>query len=97
MKNEEDIRLFDTYSDDLYRFEVSSVGSKQDAEDIVQDVFVKLLEKHIHLRRDKEKSYLMTMTANRCRNHLKSYTTKRSDISKQKGAASHLRQPPLGT
>ena len=72
MKNEEVIRLFDTYSDDLYRFAVSYVGSKQDAEDIVQDVFVKLLEKHIPLRRENEKSYLMTMTANRCKNHLKS-------------------------
>ncbi|MBO4459841.1 MAG: RNA polymerase sigma factor [Clostridiales bacterium] len=74
MKNEEVIRLFDTYSDDLYRFAVSYVGSKQDAEDIVQDVFVKLLEKHIPLRRENEKSYLMTMTANRCKNHLKSFT-----------------------
>ncbi|MBP5654186.1 MAG: RNA polymerase sigma factor [Clostridiales bacterium] len=72
MRNEEVIRLFDTYSDDLYRFAVSYVGSKQDAEDIVQDVFVKLLEKHIPLRRENEKSYLMTMTANRCKNHLKS-------------------------
>lgn len=90
MKNEEVIRLFDTYSDDLYRFAVSYVGSKQDAEDIVQDVFVKLLEKHIPLRRDKEKSYLMTMTANRCRNHLKSYArTTAVDLESQEWKLSY--------
>lgn len=38
MKNDRILTLFDSYADDLYRFAVSYTGSKQEAEDIVQDV-----------------------------------------------------------
>ena len=72
MKNKDVIRLFDQYSDDLYRFAVSFVGTKHDAEDIVQDVFMKLLSLKIKLDKGSEKTYLMTMTANKCRDHLRS-------------------------
>lgn len=72
MKNEDVIRLFDEYSNDLYRFAVSFVGSRHDAEDIVQDVFSKLIEKHVLFDKRNEKAYLMTMTANKCKDHLKS-------------------------
>ena len=76
MKNEDVIRLFDEYSNDLYRFAVSFVGSKHDAEDIVQDVFSKLLEKHLFFDRRNEKAYLMTITANSCKDHLKASETR---------------------
>lgn len=72
MKNDEVIRLFDLYAGDLFRFALSYMGSKQDAEDVVQDVFLKLLNKTVFLKTDYEKSYLMKMTANGCRNLLKS-------------------------
>ena len=49
MKNEVVVKLFDSYADDLYRFAVSYVGSGHDAEDIVQDVFLKLLSKNMPL------------------------------------------------
>ena len=78
MKNEDVIRLFDLYSNDLYKFAVSYLGSKQDAEDIVQEVFSKLLDKHMFFDRRNEKAYLMTMTANKCKDHLKS--SSRSDV-----------------
>lgn len=71
LKNEDVVRLFDAYSDDLFRFAVSYVGSKYDAEDVVQDVFLKLLRKHVILGKDYEKTYLMTMTANKCRDFLR--------------------------
>ena len=45
MKNERVLNLFDAYADDLYRFAISYVGSKQEAEDIVQEVFLKLLSR----------------------------------------------------
>lgn len=72
MKNDEVVRLFDLYAGDLFRFALSYMGSKQDAEDIVQDVFLKLLNKTVFLKADYEKAYLMKMTANGCRNLLKS-------------------------
>ncbi|MBE7069532.1 MAG: hypothetical protein E7386_03410 [Ruminococcaceae bacterium] len=58
LKNEDAVRLFDQYSDDLFRFAVSYVGSKHDAEDIVQEVFLKILGKHIPIIKSTEKTYL---------------------------------------
>ena len=78
MKNEEVVRLFDQYSNDLYKFAVSYLGSKHDAEDVVQEVFSKLLDKRMSFERKNEKAYLMTMTANKCKDHLKS--SARSDV-----------------
>ena len=72
MKNEDVVRLFDAYSDDLYRFAVYYSGSKHDAEDIVQDVFLKLLGNHVDFKPGREKTFLLTMTANKCKDYLKS-------------------------
>ena len=78
MKNEDVVRLFDLYSNDLYKFAVSYLGSKHDAEDVVQEVFSKLLDKRMSFENKNEKAYLMTMTANRCKDYLKS--SARSDV-----------------
>ena len=72
MKNDRILNLFDLYADDLFRFAVSYVGSKQEAEDIVQDVFERLLSKKIFINNEYEKPYLFKMTANMCRDYLKS-------------------------
>lgn len=72
MRNEDVVTLFDAYSNDLYRFALSYLGSIQDAEDVVQDVFLKLLDKHMFFEKKNEKAYLMTMTANRCKDQLRS-------------------------
>ena len=72
MNNEDVLRLFDTYADDAFRLAYSYLGSRHDAEDIVQDVFVKLIRSDITITKGKEKSYILTMTANRCRDFLKS-------------------------
>ena len=72
MKNNAVLRLFSKYGDDLYRFALSYVGSKCEAEDIVQDIFVKLISRPFVIRQDKEKSYLLKITANACKDYLKS-------------------------
>ena len=66
------LRLFDTYADDAFRLAYTYLGSRADAEDVVQDVFVKLIRSDITITKGKEKSYILTMTANRCRDFLKS-------------------------
>ena len=78
MKNEDVIILFDLYSNDLYKFAVSFLGSKHDAEDIVQEVFSKLLNKNMFFEKRNEKAYLLTMAANKCKDHLKA--SARNDI-----------------
>ena len=72
MKNDKVLHLFDEYANDLYRFAVSYVGISHEAEDIVQNLFLKLLTKNIILSKKSEKSYLLKMTANMCKDYLKS-------------------------
>ena len=72
MRESEVIRLYDIYSDSIFKLAYSYVGSMQDAEDIVQNIFLKLIQKDIHISIGKEKSYLLTMTVNACKDLMKS-------------------------
>lgn len=72
MKQQQLLELYDTYSNNVFRLAMSFLGNTADSEDIVQNVYTKLIEKSPHIPKGKEKSYLLTMTANMCRNHLKS-------------------------
>ena len=47
MNNESVLRFFDMYADDAYRLAYSYLGSKPDAEDVVQDIFLKLIKSDI--------------------------------------------------
>ena len=73
MEKQEVARLYDTYSRDVYRLALSYLRSTQDAEDICQSVFLKLLETNTILLSQKEKAWLLKCTANACKNHLKSF------------------------
>lgn len=64
-------KLFQLYRDDVYRLAVSYTRSPQEAEDVCQSVFVKLLEAP-SITPGKEKAWLMQVTANQCRSLLRS-------------------------
>ena len=72
MKQQQLLELYDNYSDNAFRLAMSFLGNIVDSEDIVQNVYTKLIEKSPHISKGCEKSYILTMTANMCRNHLKS-------------------------
>lgn len=65
--------LFCKYGDDVFRLALSYLKCREDAEDVCQNVFLKLLSKNVTLTEGKEKSFLLTCTANACKNHLKSF------------------------
>ena len=69
--------LFHRYRDDVYRLAVNYTRSWQEAEDICQNVFLKLLEQP-QITPGKEKAWLMQVTANACRDLLKSSWWKRT-------------------
>lgn len=69
--------LFQQYKDDVYRFALSYTKSIQEAEDVCQTVFLKLLEQS-HITPGKERAWLMQVTANTCRNVLRSSWWKRT-------------------
>lgn len=72
MDRKEFERLYITYSPDVYRLALGYLHSPQDAEDICHNVFTKLLGRNLQLDPQKEKTYLLTCTANACKDLLRS-------------------------
>ncbi|WPP48987.1 sigma-70 family RNA polymerase sigma factor [Catalinimonas niigatensis] len=62
----------------LYAIALRMVGSLQDAEDIVQDTFVKWLTID-HEKVENTKAYLIRTVTNNCINHLNSFRKKKSE------------------
>lgn len=65
-------QLFREYRDDVYRLAVCYTRSREDAEDVCQTVFLKLLEQKT-FQPGKEKQWLLRVTANECKNLLRSH------------------------
>lgn len=57
----------------MFRLALSYLRNRQDAEDICQNVFLRLLDQRVLLTEGKEKAWLLTCTANACKNHLKTF------------------------
>ena len=73
METEQLVSLYNKYCNQIYRLALSYTCSPQDAEDIVQSVFLKLYEKNPKLDKEKEKAWLTQVTVNCCKDLLKSY------------------------
>ena len=84
MEKQEVARLYDIYSRDVFRLALGYLHSSQDAEDICQSVFLKLLERNITLLPQKEKAWLLKCTANACKNQLKSFWRQNRDDLNEK-------------
>jgi len=64
--------LIDKHENTLFRAALAILGDVQEAEDAVQDTFLRYLEKRPELRDgDHEKAWLLKVTANRCRSVLR--------------------------
>lgn len=61
------LALFRQYKDPVYRLALSMTGSPADAEDVCQTVFLKVLERQPDLVPEKERAWLLQVTANECR------------------------------
>jgi RNA polymerase sigma-70 factor, ECF subfamily len=66
------LNLFSTHGSALYRFCLGSLGNASDAEDVVQDTFLKLLQ---HLRsggdRSNLRAWLFAVAVNACRDRVR--------------------------
>ena len=66
-------RLVETYSDMILRLSYTYLKNRQDAEDICQDVLIKLLTGAEHFTsREHEKAWILRTAANACKDLLKS-------------------------
>lgn len=72
----------DKYLKMVYRISYHYFGNREDAEDVSQDVFVKLLSSDIEASDDEKiKSWLIRVTTNTCHNHFRSpFRRKRVDL-----------------
>ncbi|MBQ3010420.1 MAG: sigma-70 family RNA polymerase sigma factor [Oscillospiraceae bacterium] len=73
MTQEEVLQLFDTYHNMVYRLALTMTHSRQDAEDIVQIVFLKLLDGKSFPSAGKERPWLAAVTVNACKDLLRSF------------------------
>ncbi len=64
--------LIDKHENTLYRAALAILGNPQEAEDAVQDAYLRYLEKRPDLRDgEHEKAWLLKVTANRCKSLLR--------------------------
>ena len=59
--------LYRAYAGDVLRVSCFYLGDRQKAEDVTQDVFMKLIRANPTLTPGKEKAWLLTVALNRCR------------------------------
>lgn len=65
-------KLVSKYENRLYRTAIAIIGNKTEAEDIVQDVFIKVLEKQPAFQSSKhEIAWLIRVTVNLCKSRLR--------------------------
>lgn len=60
-------RLYDQYATDVFRVCYFYLSDREKAEDVCQDVFVRLMTTHPLLQPGREKSWLLKVALNRCR------------------------------
>ena len=70
-------QLYDLYATDILRFSYFYLGDRQKAEDVTQDVFIRLITNHPVLGPGHEKSWLLKVALNRCRDHWRSSWVRR--------------------
>ncbi len=67
MSDEQFEALYEKYANDVLRVSYFYLGDRQQAEDVTQDVFVRLLQSTPELVEGKEKAWLLKVALNRCR------------------------------
>lgn len=78
MEEHQIISLFRQYSNMVYRLSYSYLHSSQDAEDMVQTVFLKLIDGHAEPKPGKERAFLTRITINSCKDQLRSAWRRRT-------------------
>lgn len=69
--------LYELYANDVLRLSYYYLGDRQRAEDVCQDVFVRLITNKPKLAAGHEKGWLLRVTVNRCRDLWRSSWLKR--------------------
>ena len=93
MDRGEVLRLYDAWADDVYRLAYSFLLNPADAQDAVQEVFLRLLQKNCTPMPGRERALLARITANYCKDCLRR-ARRRPDPAEQEPAAPAPPPPP---
>ena len=69
--------LYLRYADDVLRVSYFYLGDREKAEDVMQEVFLRVMERQPVLKEGSEKSWLLKVALNICRDHWRSSWAKR--------------------
>lgn len=72
--------IYDQYATDILRVAHFYLKDQQKAEDVCQETFVKLISKNPNIEAGKEKTWLLKVAINQCRDMLKSSWNKRIEL-----------------
>lgn len=86
--------LFEVYKDMVYRLALSYTGNPHDAQDISQEVFLRLIRWIDRIRKGSERAWLTKVTVNCCKNLHASYERNHTRELMETDAVS---QPEEGT
>lgn len=75
--------LYEKYANDVLRVSYFYLGDRQKAEDVCQDVFVRLLTNTPELTEGREKAWLLKVALNRCRDLWRGAWVKRVVLGSQ--------------
>ena len=68
-------RIIDSYGNMLFRIALTTIGNTSDAEDAVQETFIKYIDKKMSFSQpEQEKAWLIRVLINKCRDVLRFYT-----------------------
>ena len=74
--------IYDRNADNVFKICYSYMKNKDDAEDIMQDVFMQVINKNPKFENEKhERAWLIVTASNLCKNNLKSWKRKQENIS----------------
>lgn len=77
-------KIVDKYSDIMFRCAYTYCNNRQDAEDVVQEVFCKYLSKRPRFSNEEhEKAWLLRVTINTSKNYTRSFWRRKVDLVEQ--------------
>ena len=89
--------LYQTYANDVLRISFFYLRNRQKAEDVTQDVFMKLYLSAPQLENGKETAWLFKVALNKCRDHWRTAWIKRVTLGDKMLAIQAVEDPLIAT
>lgn len=64
-------QVYNDNKNSVYRLALTYLHSQAEAEDVCHDVFIKMMERKVSILPGKERAWLLTVTANECKDRLR--------------------------